>query len=242
MKRIRKDKTAVILLTVNLLFGLSLFLMGNNSKPAVVNEAINTSGLAVQAGMEETADREIKKIALTFDDGPHPYYTEQILDGLKVRGVHATFFVTGENATLHPELIRRMNEEGHLVGNHTYGHTQLRKDNREEFREELKRTNAVLQEITGEETLFVRPPYGSWDKSFEKELNMFPVLWTVDPLDWCSHNAACVTGRIVGHVKENDIILMHDCYDSTVTAALQVVDALQAEGYTFVTVDEILFD
>ncbi|MBP3204663.1 MAG: polysaccharide deacetylase family protein [Lachnospiraceae bacterium] len=216
--------------------------MGNNSKPAVVNEAISTSGLAVQAGMEETADREIKKIALTFDDGPHPYYTEQILDGLKVRGVHATFFVTGENATLHPELIRRMNEEGHLVGNHTYGHTQLRKDNREEFREELKRTNAVLQEITGEETLFVRPPYGSWDKSFEKELNMFPVLWTVDPLDWCSHNAACVTGRIVGHVKENDIILMHDCYDSTVTAALQVVDALQAEGYTFVTVDEILFD
>ena len=242
MKRIRKEKTAVILLTVNLLFGLSLFLMGNNSKPAVVNEAISTSGLAVQAGMEETADREIKKIALTFDDGPHPYYTEQILDGLKVRGVHATFFVTGENATLHPELIRRMNEEGHLVGNHTYGHTQLRKDNREEFREELKRTNAVLQEITGEETLFVRPPYGSWDKSFEKELNMFPVLWTVDPLDWCSHNAACVTGRIVGHVKENDIILMHDCYDSTVTAALQVVDALQAEGYTFVTVDEILFD
>ena len=217
-------------------------MMGNNSKPAVVNEAISTSGLAVQAGMEETADREIKKIALTFDDGPHPYYTEQILDGLKVRGVHATFFVTGENATLHPELIRRMNEEGHLVGNHTYGHTQLRKDNREEFREELKRTNAVLQEITGEETLFVRPPYGSWDKSFEKELNMFPVLWTVDPLDWCSHNAACVTGRIVGHVKENDIILMHDCYDSTVTAALQVVDALQAEGYTFVTVDEILFD
>ena len=216
--------------------------MGNNSKPVVVNEAISTSGLAVQAGMEETADREIKKIALTFDDGPHPYYTEQILDGLKVRGVHATFFVTGENATLHPELIRRMNEEGHLVGNHTYGHTQLRKDNREEFREELKRTNAVLQEITGEETLFVRPPYGSWDKSFEKELNMFPVLWTVDPLDWCSHNAACVTGRIVGHVKENDIILMHDCYDSTVTAALQVVDALQAEGYTFVTVDEILFD
>ncbi|MBQ8116777.1 MAG: polysaccharide deacetylase family protein [Lachnospiraceae bacterium] len=216
--------------------------MGNNSKPAVVNEAISTSGLAVQAGMEETADREIKKIALTFDDGPHPYYTEQILDGLKVRGVHATFFVTGENATLHPELIRRMNEEGHLVGNHTYGHTQLRKDNREEFREELKRTNAVLQEITGEETLFVRPPYGSWDKSFEKELNMFPVLWTVDPLDWCSHNAACVTGRIVGHVKENDIILMHDCYDSTVTAALQVVDALQAEGFTFVTVDEILFD
>lgn len=217
-------------------------MMGNNSKPAVVNEAISTSGLAVQAGMEETADREIKKIALTFDDGPHPYYTEQILDGLKVRGVHATFFVTGENATLHPELIRRMNEEGHLVGNHTYGHTQLRKDNREEFREELKRTNAVLQEITGEETLFVRPPYGSWDKSFEKELNMFPVLWTVDPLDWCSHNAACVTGRIVGHVKENDIILMHDCYDSTVTAALQVVDALQAEGFTFVTVDEILFD
>lgn len=185
---------------------------------------------------------ETKKIALTFDDGPHPYYTEQLLDGLKERGVVATFFVTGEHAKLHPDVIARMAEEGHLIGNHTYSHMQLKASNREEFKEELIKTNAVLFEITGKEVLYVRPPYGTWDKALETELNMFPVLWNVDPLDWCSHNANCIAQKVVGVVMENDIILMHDYYDTSVTAALQIIDRLQEEGYTFVTVEEILFD
>ena len=84
------------------------------------------------------AAANIKRIALTFDDGPHPYYTEQLLDGLKERGVVVTFFVTGEHAALHPEVIKRMQEEGHLIGNHTYSHMQLRKDNLEKFKEELE--------------------------------------------------------------------------------------------------------
>ena len=176
------------------------------------------------------------------DDGPHPYYTEQLLDGLKERGVHATFFVTGEHAQLHPDVIKRMSEEGHLIGNHTYSHMQLTRDNGEEFKEELIKTNEIIEEITGKEVLYVRPPYGSWDKKFESELNMFPVLWSVDPLDWCSSNVSCITEKVVSKVEENDIILMHDYYDTTVTAALKIVDELMQEGYTFVTVDEILFD
>ncbi len=190
----------------------------------------------------ENSKGDMKKIALTFDDGPHPTYTEQLLDGLKERGVHVTFFVTGEHARLHPDIIKRMQEEGHLIGNHTYSHIQLTSKNREKFKQELIDTNAVIQEITGEEVQYVRPPYGSWDKSFEKELNMFPVLWTIDPLDWCSENVACITEKIVDKAGENDIILMHDYYDTSVTAALKVVDELQEEGYTFVTVEEILFD
>ena len=125
---------------------------------------------------------DVKKIALTFDDGPHPYYTEELLDGLKERGVVVTFFVTGEHASLHPDVIKRMQEEGHLIGNHTYSHMQLTKKNREKFKEELVRTNEVLQEITGVEVEYVRPPYGCWDKNFEEELNMIPVLWTIDTL------------------------------------------------------------
>lgn len=183
-----------------------------------------------------------KKVALTFDDGPHPYYTEQLLDGLKKRGVKATFFVTGEHASLHPEVIERMDKEGHLIGNHTYSHIQLKSSNREKFKEELVKTNEVIEGITGKEVVFVRPPYGTWDKSFEAELNMIPVLWTVDPLDWCSKNAGCVVDKVVNKAKENDIILMHDYYASTVTAALEIVDELQEEGYEFVTVEEILFD
>lgn len=187
-------------------------------------------------------NEERRKVALSFDDGPHPAYTEQLLDGLKKRGVKATFFVTGEHAALHPDIIRRMSEEGHLIGNHTYTHIQLNASNREQFKEELIRTNEVISEITGDEVLYVRPPYGSWDKTLEEELNMFPVLWTVDPLDWCSSNASCIVRSVVEEVEENDIILMHDYYDTSVTAALEIVDELLAEGYTFVTVEEILFD
>lgn len=201
------------------------------------------SGIVKVSELEEVRrEEEEKKIAITFDDGPHPSYTEQLLDGLKERGVHATFFVTGEHAELHPDIIKRMQEEGHLIGNHTYSHIQLTSSNREKFKEELVATNKVIQEITGEEVQYVRPPYGSWDKSFEKELNMFPVLWTVDPLDWCSSNVSCITEKIVDNVEENDIILMHDYYDTSVTAALKAIDELLEEGYTFVTVEEILFD
>ena len=193
------------------------------------------------AGVQEV-DGAPRKIALTFDDGPHPYCTEKLLDGLKERGVKATFFVTGEHAKLHPDVIQRMYEEGHLIGNHTYSHIQLRKNNQEAFREELIRTNEVIGEITGGEGLYVRPPYGSWDKSFEKELNMIPVLWTIDPLDWCSHDASCVADKVLKKVKENDIILLHDCYDTTIEAAFQIVDELKGKGYLFVTVEELLFD
>ena len=164
------------------------------------------------------------------------------MDGLKERGVVVTFFVTGEHADLHPDIIKRMQEEGHLIGNHTYSHIQLRQGNRQEFEEELRLTSQVIEEITGAETLYVRPPYGSWDKSLEKELNMIPVLWTVDPLDWCSDDVGSIVRRVTGIVDENDIILMHDYFATSVTAALQIVDELLAQGYSFVTVEELLFE
>ena len=185
---------------------------------------------------------DVRRVALTFDDGPHPLYTEPLLDGLKERGVRATFFVTGENAALRPDIIKRMHDEGHLIGNHTYTHIELTKTNREKFKRELVRTNEVLQEITGEEVLYVRPPYGAWDKKLESELNMFPILWSVDPLDWCTADASCITQTVLKKVGENDIILMHDYYKTSVEAALAIVDELQQQGYEFVTVDKILFD
>lgn len=119
---------------------------------------------------------------------------------------------------------------------------QLTKKNGDIFREELIQTNEIISGITGKEVVYVRPPYGSWDKKFETQLNMFPVLWNIDPLDWCSTNASGIAARVLAKVKENSIILMHDEYASSVAAALQIVDALQKEGYEFVTVDEILFD
>ena len=222
-------------LTAGLLF---LVLCGLRSSTVAADSGMIRT-LEERSGMEA---QDVRKIAITFDDGPHPSYTAQLLDGLKQRGIHATFFVTGEHAELHPDIIKRMADEGHLIGNHTYSHIQLTRKNREKFREELIKTNEILKEITGEEVQYVRPPYGSWDKSFEKELNMFPVLWTVDPLDWSSRNVGRITEKIVSKTGENDIILMHDYYDTSVTAALQAIDELMEEGYTFVTVEEILFD
>lgn len=230
-------KTLVGILVFDMIMGMLCLWAGEKRQDTTAPASQEVSAGKI-TGEEDVA----KKIALTFDDGPHPRYTEQLLDGLKERNVVATFFVTGENAQNYPNIIRREQEEGHLIGNHTYSHIQLTSGNRETFREELVKTNEILENITGEKVSFVRPPYGSWDKSFEKELNMFPVLWNIDPLDWCSHNAECIAAKVVEKAGDGDIILMHDYYDTSVTAALEVVDVLQKRGFQFVTVEEILFD
>ena len=233
----KMKKTLVGILVFDMIMGMLCLWAGGKRQDTTAPASQEVSNGKI-AGEEDVA----KKIALTFDDGPHPRYTEQLLDGLKERNVVATFFVTGENAQNYPNIIRREQEEGHLIGNHTYSHIQLTSGNRETFREELVKTNEILENITGEKVSFVRPPYGSWDKSFEKELNMFPVLWNIDPLDWCSHNAECIAAKVVENAGDGDIILMHDYYDTSVTAALEVVDVLQKRGFQFVTVEEILFD
>lgn len=199
-------------------------------------------GTWVQTVSEEKNSVQEKKIALTFDDGPHPVYTEKLLDGLKERNVKATFFVVGQNAEKCPEIIKRMSEEGHLIGNHTYSHIQLGSSNRQKFRDELVKTNEIISGITGKEVQYVRPPYGTWDKKLEGELNMIPVLWNIDPNDWRTSDTERVVKNITKKAKENGIILLHDYYKSSVDAALAVIDILQKEGYQFVTVEEILFD
>lgn len=214
----------------------------NREHEEVVTQTSAQPGNRSEAQTELLSADNPRKVALTFDDGPHPTYTEELLDGLKERNVKATFFVLGEHAELHPELILRMQEEGHLIGNHTYSHLQLKSGNWEEYRRELTKTNEVLSKITGSAVCYVRPPYGSWDRAFEQELNMFPVLWTVDSRDWCSEDPVHVANRVLEETEEGDIILMHDYYASTVEAALTVVDRLKEKGYGFVTVEELLFD
>lgn len=233
-------KTLAAIIIFDILMGLLLFLVYENKQ--VQSQPVSGQAQEFWKKKDQEEREELKKIAITFDDGPHPRYTEQLLDGLKERGVKATFFVTGAHAELHPDIIKRISEEGHLIGNHTFNHIKLTDTNREEYKQEILRTNEVIQNLTGQEVMYVRPPYGVWDKDFESELNMFPVLWSVDPLDWSSTNVANITDKVVSKAEENDIILMHDYYESTVEAALKVIDELMGEGYTFVTVDELMFD
>lgn len=234
--RVKKQIITTVMILAGMILAGASFLAGHREKLTDTVEYITCA-----INQEEAVDSP-KKIALTFDDGPHPYYTQQLLDGLKERDARASFFVMGKQAEAYPDLILRMQTEGHLIGNHTYSHLQLGKGNRETFKSELIKTNELLLEITGEEPQYVRPPYGSWDKSFESELTMIPVLWTIDPMDWCSSDVDGIVQKVTRKAEENAVILMHDEYKSSVTAALQIVDILQKQGYEFVTVDEILFD
>lgn len=185
---------------------------------------------------------EAPKIALTFDDGPSAAWTPALLDGLKERGVKATFFLIGENVDKNPEIVKRMAEEGHLIGNHTYHHVELTKVSENEARLELADTSAVIVRITGKEPEYMRPPFGAWQRKLEQEIQMLPVLWTIDPLDWTTENQDEIVNKVVTEAEENDIILLHDCYKSSIEAGLRIIDILQEEGFVFVTVDKLLLN
>ena len=185
---------------------------------------------------------EKPKIAITFDDGPSEKYTPQLLDGLKERNVKASFFVIGKMAEANPRLIKREKEEGHLIGNHTYNHVDISRISEEEAASEIRKTNQAIEKITKENVEYLRAPFGSWKKNLIGRMNVFPVEWSVDPLDWTTENADEIVNKVVTEVKENDIILMHDCYQSSVDAALRIIDILQKEGYEFVTVDKLILE
>lgn len=188
----------------------------------------------VQDSMEHPA------VALTFDDGPSSRYTPELLDGLKERGVKASFFLVGKNIEENSDLIRRMEAEGHLIGNHTYNHVQLNKISDASAREEILKTNNAIYEATGRYPQYMRPPYGAWKKNMEICVEMLPVFWTIDTLDWKNQNVQAVCQVVEKEIEDGAIILMHDEYETTVNAALKIVDEYQEKGYEFVTVDRLI--
>ena len=185
---------------------------------------------------------EKNKVAITFDDGPNPDYTPDLLKGLKERGVSATFFLLGKEVEKYPELVEQMHAEGHLIGTHSYEHVNLCNLTDEKAIEQVDKTNALIEKITGERPQFIRPPYGCWKKNLDYKTSMIEVLWDVDPLDWKTGNSDVVVSRVLKNVEEGDIILLHDASASSVKAALSIIDKLQEDGYLFVTVDEIVLE
>ena len=131
-------------------FNVWLWMAGAFAALYFIGSAIRAESLGTVQVIGSAEAENVKKIALTFDDGPHPVYTPVLLDGLAKRKVKATFFITGENAENYPDLVKRMQEEGHLVGNHTYSHIQLTDENREKFKGELVKTNQIIENLTGE--------------------------------------------------------------------------------------------
>ena len=183
-----------------------------------------------------------KYIALTFDDGPSRKYTPILLDGLKERGVHATFFLMGKNIEGKEDIVKRMSEEGHLIGNHSYEHIQLTKAGAKAVCEAVEHTQEQIEAITGKRPEYIRPPYGDWNEELEEEIGMTPVLWSLDSLDWKLKDTGKIIHQVLKDVKDGDIILLHDIFPSSVEAALELIDILQKEGYVFVTADELLIE
>lgn len=192
-----------------------------------------------------------KVVALTFDDGPYPPYTDQILDILKEYQVPATFFVIGQNAAKHPDLVRRIVREGHQVGNHSYHHIDLLKADRNVLAGEIDRTSQVIRDITGQPPNFVRPPHGFRDPvvmEAMRERGLTVVEWSVMSRDWTNPGVEAIVNRTVSKVRNGSVVLLHDgdgvaqaaSRAQSVEATRRIIQELQAQGYTFVTVDEIV--
>lgn len=195
---------------------------------------------AMEADHADQTDTEEKAIALTFDDGPHPVYTEEILDVLDQAGVKASFFMMGKEAELYPDVVKKVSDAGHLIGNHTYTHANVCQISTEETIDEITKTNDILEDLTGKRPQFFRPPFGCKNEALEKQTGMFWIFWDVDTLDWSLQNTGQIYRLVVKNVGENDIILMHDAYPSTVEAVRELIPALREMGYTFVTVDRLV--
>lgn len=183
-----------------------------------------------------------KKVALTFDDGPHPAYTPELLDILKQKGVKATFLVIGHMADKYPDLVRRMAAEGHEVGNHTYNHVTLTKLRPEDVDIEYKANNDVIRRLTGKRARYCRPPGGDYNPEVLRRaasLGLTTVLWTDDPGDYYNPGVDVLFERETRTLSNGGIILLHDGSKDTLSTLARFINAARARGYEFVSLDEL---
>lgn len=186
------------------------------------------------------AAEQTKYVALTFDDGPSGRFTRALLDGLKDRGAKATFLLCGYRLKDYPREAKRICAEGHEIGLHGYSHGCMAKMCQEELEREIADTLALLPE--GCRPAFLRPPGGKYSKEVldaAEQADLGVLGWSVDPRDWATHDASGIRRQVLEQVRSGDVILLHDMSDSSVEAALAIVDALKLQGYEFVTVTEL---
>ena len=183
-------------------------------------------------------------IAMTFDDGPSATLTPKLLDLLAAHHIKATFFVIGENVAEYPEIVARAAREGHEIASHSWSHPNLAKMSQESVRSQLQRTDDAIKSATGKSPTLLRPPYGSITEREKRwihdEFGYDIILWDVDPLDWKRPGPAVVRNRILKETRPGSIVLSHDIHPGTIEAMPSTFDELEAKGFKFVTVSELL--
>src|SRR6266513_1731009 len=183
-------------------------------------------------------------IAMTFDDGPSTTLTPKLLDILAAHHIKATFFVIGENVVQHPEVVARAAREGHEIGNHSWSHPNFGKMSDDGVRSQVQRTDDAIKGATGARPTLLRPPYGSITAREKRwihdEFGYQIILWDVDPYDWKRPGPAVVRNRILKETQPGSIVLSHDIHPGTIEAMPSTFDALEAKGFKFVTVSELI--
>ena len=181
-----------------------------------------------------------KLVALTFDDGPSGKYTRRLLAGLEEREVKATFFLCGYRMEQYPELTEQIFAQGHEIGLHGYSHKSMKNMGRADVAEELEKSMALIPEHCA--VSFLRAPGGICGESVQTvaaDMGLAVLSWSVDPRDWATHDAQRVEQGVITHIQDGDVILLHDMSDSSVEAALVIIEELQKQGFQFVTVSEL---
>lgn len=183
-----------------------------------------------------------KLAALTFDDGPHPQYTDRLLAILKEEKVPATFFVVGKQVERHPELVQHIFEQGHELANHTYSHPDLRRLSPQAVEEELEKTDDLVASITDQHMRFFRPPGGDYNRQVEAaagDLGYSMALWSVLPGDYLRPSPRVILERVLKGTRDNGVILLHSGVENTLTALPEIIRDLKAQGYQFVTLSQM---
>ena len=186
------------------------------------------------------AEKNKKVVALTFDDGPDGNTTPQALDILAKYKIKATFFVQGKNIAGNESILKRMQSEGHEVGNHSWNHPVLTKLSLEDAKKQLTDTEDAITKVLGKSSKLMRPPYGAISDDIRNSLDLSFIMWDVDSLDWKSKNEAAILTEIQRQATNGSIILMHDIHQTSVNSLPKVIEYLQGQGYSFVTVSELL--
>jgi len=223
---------------------------GQNAPPAQSVEKSNSGPASTAASPAQpqvtfnSVYVEGPYIALTFDDGPAPTLTPKLLDLLAAHHMKATFFVVGQNAADHPDILKRAVREGHEIANHSWSHPNLGKMSDEAVRKELQKTDDAIVAAIGKRPTLMRPPYGSitarqkhW---IHEEFGYRIIIWDVDPLDWKRPGPSVVTSRILKETHPGSIVLAHDIHPPTLEAMPSTFDQLDRKGFKSVTVTELL--